>query len=407
MPARRNRRAGVEDLWYKTIREQDGTTRRVPSKLHGTGKRWRARYVDDSGHEHSKRFVRKTDAQSWLDIQTASLVSGTHIRPRDAQKTVGQWCDEWLKGYAQHRDNTVQLAKWHVKKIKAEFGDLRLSAVRPSAVKAWTAKLKAEGLADSYVYSLHSRLSQIFSDAVHDNLLSRNPCSRRTSPNAGQQKIYVATIEQIWALYDAMPEHLRVAVLLGAFVGLRISEAAALRVEDVDFEGGMVYPQRQWPDRPLKTKASDTPVPIPQELADLLKTAIGWRTGGHVVSDELAKPVSPWVIGWHVRSVRADIPGLPDGFSFQDLRHFYASLLIRQAADIKTVQARVRHGSAVTTLRYYAHLWPDADATTRTAVAAVLQEHFGKTAYPLRTKTEKSGNSVPDQSENPQVDRAS
>lgn len=35
MPARRNRRAGVEDLWTKEERDQDGNVRRVPSKLHG------------------------------------------------------------------------------------------------------------------------------------------------------------------------------------------------------------------------------------------------------------------------------------------------------------------------------------------------------------------------------------
>ncbi|UAK33449.1 hypothetical protein K8O92_05650 [Nocardia asteroides] len=63
----------------------------------------------------------------------------------------------------------------------------------------------------------------------------------------------------------------------------------------------------------------------------------------------------------------------------------YASLLIRQGADIKTVQARVRHGSVVTTLRYYAHLWPDADETTRAAVGGVLKDRLGTTAYSLRT----------------------
>ncbi|MFJ9367661.1 tyrosine-type recombinase/integrase [Nocardia sp. NPDC101769] len=320
---------------------------------------------------------RKTDAQRWLDTQLAALVQGIHIAPRDAQITVGQWCDQWLKGYAQHRNNTVKLAKWHVMKIKAEFGELKLAAVRPSAVKAWTAKLKAEPLADSYVYSLHSRLSQILGDAVHDNLLARNPCSRKTSPSAGQQKVYVATTEQVWALHAAMPEHLRVAVLLGAFVGLRISEAAGLWVEDVDLDDGVVYPQRQWPDRPLKTKASDTPVPIPQELADMLKTSIEERSGRNVVCDELGKAASPWTIGWEFREARNEIPGLPAGFSFQDLRHYYASLLIRQGSDIKTVQTRVRHGSAVTTLRYYAHLWPDADETTRMAVGNVLREHLG------------------------------
>jgi hypothetical protein len=36
-----------------------------------------------------------------------------------------------------------------------------LSAVRPSHVKAWTAKFRAKGLADSYVYALHARLAQV------------------------------------------------------------------------------------------------------------------------------------------------------------------------------------------------------------------------------------------------------
>ncbi|MEU4340362.1 hypothetical protein AB0H00_03665 [Nocardia sp. NPDC023852] len=74
----------------------------------------------------------------------------------------------------------MQLAKWHVRKINDEFGDSQLSSVRPSAVKEWAAKLKADGLSDSYIYALHSRLSQILGDAVHDGLLARNPCSRRT-----------------------------------------------------------------------------------------------------------------------------------------------------------------------------------------------------------------------------------
>ncbi|WP_435593345.1 tyrosine-type recombinase/integrase [Nocardia sp. bgisy118] len=389
MTARRNRRAGVEDLWTKEQRDDDGTVRRVPSKLYGKGKRWRARYVDDAGNEHTKRFARKTDAQAWLDGQIAALVQGIHVSPRDAQRTVAEWCDEWVKGYGK-RENTVALAKWHIRKIKAEFGDLPLAAVRPSAVKKWMVALKRQGHADSYIYSLHSRLSQILGDAVHDGLLARNPCSRRTSPQAGRQKVYVATTDQVWALYRAMPENVRVSILLGAFVGLRISEAAGLWVEDIDFAEGVVYPQRQWPERPLKTDASDTPVPIPPELVEMLRDSVKARAGRNVVCDELGKAASPWVIGWNLRQIKEQVPGLPSEFSFQDLRHYYASLLIRHGADIKTVQARVRHGSAITTLRYYAHLWPDADESTRNAVGGVLREHLESTAYPLRTEPDST-----------------
>ena len=64
--------------------------------------------------------------------------------------------------------------------------------------------------------------------------------------------------------------------------------------------------------------------------------------------------------------------GLPAGFRFHDLRHYFASLLIASGANVKVVQARLRHASARTTLDTYGHLWPDADEATRTAVEAVL-----------------------------------
>jgi len=84
----------------------------------------------------------------------------------------------------------------------------------------------------------------------------------------------------------------------------------------------------------------------------------------------------PWLIDRAIRDVRDDIDGLPEEFTFHDLRHYLASLLIASGADIKTVQARMRHASARNTLDTYSHLWPDADESTRTAVgAAIMQRH--------------------------------
>jgi hypothetical protein len=107
--------------------------------------------------------------------------------------------------YKIHRESTVRQARTHIKQIVAEFGGMPLSALRPSQVKAWTAKLANADMEASYVYALHKRLSQIMSDAVHDGLLGRNPCSRRTSPPMGKAKVYVATTEQVWAIHDAVP----------------------------------------------------------------------------------------------------------------------------------------------------------------------------------------------------------
>jgi integrase len=54
------------------------------------------------------------------------------------------------------------------------------------------------------------------------------------------------------------------------------------------------------------------------------------------------------------------------------LRHYLASLLIERGCDVKTVQARMRHGSAKTTRDTYGHMWSDKDQTTRSAISGVI-----------------------------------
>ena len=78
--------------------------------------------------------------------------------------------------------------------------------------------------------------------------------------------------------------------------------------------------------------------------------------------------MGPWIIERAVRHAKRDIAEaerdlaeddkvitLPEASSFHDLRHYLASLLISSGADIKTVQARMRHASARTTLDIYGH----------------------------------------------------
>ena len=135
---------------------------------------------------------------------------------------------------------------------------------------------------------------------------------------------------------------------------------------------GVVNPAVQWPGEPLKTETSRTPVPIPRELALELSAAVARWGGDTVVTDGLGGPASPWANERAVRSARRRVPGLPAGFRFHDLRHYLASLLIGSGADVKVVQARLRHSSAKTTLDTYGHLWPDADESARAAVGAVM-----------------------------------
>jgi hypothetical protein len=53
---------------------------------------------------------------------------------------------------------------------------------------------------------------------------------------------------------------------------------------------------------------------------------------------------------------------------------------------VKTVQIRLRHASAKTTLDTYGHLWPDPDDSTRAAIDAVMTARAENLADFSRTK---------------------
>jgi integrase len=356
----------------------------VMGSVQKTATGYRARYRDSSKKEHLKRFKLKRDAQRWLDQETTKRETGTWIAPKDAKVTVAQCCEAWLRNYATRKPSTVRQARVHVKQIVSEFGPRRLDSIRESEVKAWLVGLKEAGYKPSYIAALHGRMRQVFSDAVHDGLVARSPLSRRTSPGQGKQRLYVASTEQVMALYEAMEPRYRAGVLLAAFAGLRLAEVCGLRVSDVDFMRGIVHPTVQYPEEELKTKISRTPVPIPQDIALELSRHVEQFSTEWVLCTEAGRQVGPWRLQRAFWAGRAQTPELPDGFRFHDLRHYYASLLIHKGLDVKVVQARLRHASAKTTLDTYGHLWPDSDETTRAAIGGVFTPRSQYSAATVR-----------------------
>lgn len=300
-------------------------------------------------------------------------MQGKHVPPRDRRITVEEWCKQWLRSYeGGHRAKSLEGARVHVTMICSGLGDQLLSDVKPSAIRNWTAAL-SDDYATSTISRAHSRLHQILEDAVHDNLLGSNPAGRRTSPSSAKPKMYVLSTQQVWALYDEMPDRLKVAVLLGAFAGLRVSEACGLRKSDINFFKGTIHPRQQYGGRPLKTAACDAEIPVPRDLTDMIAASIARFPSDHVVTSAKTGKTNPCAVQLAVAAARDKIDGLPEKTSFHDLRHAYASMLIASGVDIVKVQARMRHSSAATTLRLYGHLLPDSDEATNDAVAAAMK----------------------------------
>ena len=112
--------AHIEDRW-----KRDGR--------HGTGLRWRVRYLDPSGAERSKSFARKDDAQRFKTGVEADVLRGTYADPDAGKVTLRRYADGWLRAQTfdeATRDSQERRLRLHV---YPALGDLTLSqlAARP------------------------------------------------------------------------------------------------------------------------------------------------------------------------------------------------------------------------------------------------------------------------------------
>lgn len=347
---------------YKTV------TKRPKKNRAGevTGYVWRALYRYE-GKEVTKHFARQVDAHKWLDEITADIVKDEYITPDDARLTVNDWCDRWLITQRANRASTQRQAKSDLERIRAQFGDLALKEVRPSMVKAWLGEmLQGEQLAASTVNKYRRRLAQLMNAAVEDRVLTRSPVTRATIIDAdSDDEPFWYSHHQVWKLYTDYGRF-GAAVLLGAFAGMRIGEVCGLRTTDVDWQRGVITPGVQWPADPLKTKESRRPIPVPRELIDMLNRHVA-PGAQWVVTDEAARQVPPWALQRLHRDVRPD-----ERARFHDLRHYFASMLIEQGANVIEVQHRMRHKKASITLDTYSHLMQDSAESTRSMVGQVI-----------------------------------
>jgi site-specific recombinase XerC len=226
----RGRRAGVEDRWTKT----DGNTK-VPSSEHGRGLRWRARYVDDDGRQHSKAFGRRVDAQTWLDNEvTAKFVAGTYVTPAAGRMTVAAMYTSWSagQGHISAKTAATRRSAWN-SRVKPRWADVAVVDVKTSAVKAWVSTMVADGLGVPGIENAFGLLRQLLGAGVEDRRIPRNPCDGVKLPKRQHADRGYLSHAQVAALAKAVERQGEVVRFL-AYTGLRWGEMAALRVGDFD-----------------------------------------------------------------------------------------------------------------------------------------------------------------------------
>ncbi len=352
--------------------------------------KWRARYRDTGGKQHARHFDRRVDAERWLDGIRGDLARGTYVDPAAGRRTFEDYAEAWQEAQV-HRASTRVLVESHLRNhVLPFFGNRALSSVRPSEIQAWV-KGRTEVLSPATVEVVYRYVVAIFRAAVEDRLIPVSPCRGVKLPKVERRRVEPLATEQVRALAEAIPARYTALVWTAAGTGLRQGELFGLTLTHVDFLRRSLRVEQQLvllaggPPylAPPKTDASRRTVPLPAVVVEALARHLEqYPVGpeGLVFTNDQGEAIrrNHWTDVWRPAAEAAE---MPVGTTMHDLRHYYASLLIRHGESVKVVQSRLGHASAAETLDTYSHMWPDNEDRTRAAIDAVL----GTLEDPVRT----------------------
>jgi integrase len=384
----------VQDLWYSP--DPDGEDR--PTARHGHGSRWKARYLDPDGHERSKAFARKADAEKFLTQVGADLIRGSYLDPDAGKITLRKYAERW-QATRSWDASTRQTMQYRISKyILPGLGDKRLDQLsrQPSLISGWTAGLRVSPRTATQALST---LSSIMGAAVDDGLVSRNPCHAGSvrAPRTQRRKIVPWTAAQVAAVRAAMDGRYEAMADCGAGLGLRQGEIFGLPLDAVDFLRRTVRVRMQIRIVGYRTvfappkggRERDVPLPstVSSALAAHLKlfparpVTLPWlEPGGKPRTETLIFTTVGGLAHhrttfntevWRPARKAAGLPNDPEN-GMHALRHHYASVLLAGGVDVRALAEYLGHHDPAFTLRIYAHLMPGAGEHARRAVEKAL-----------------------------------
>jgi integrase len=328
--------------------------------------KWRARYRDGLGRQHSQHFDRKIDARRWLAMVEVSRSRGEWVDPALTRMPVGAWARSWRETQVQLKPSTAERYRVALDRhILPTWEKVPLAAVSYTEVSTWVAELVGGGLAPSTVRYAYRVFSLVLSDAVRAGRLTRNPAAGVPLPRLVRKVPVFLDHGQVAELAAACEPH-GLLVRFLAYSGLRWGEATALRVDRVHLDRRRVTVAVAFVSMHGELVES-TPkshrhreVPMPRFLAAQLGEHIAGKGPKELVfTTESGAPLRSSNFRQRYWLDAVKTCGLA-GLRVHDLRHTAASLAVKSGANPKVVQQILGHASAAMTLDVYAGLF-DAD----------------------------------------------
>jgi integrase len=309
-------------------------------------------------------FTAKADADVAIAMAIADQRRGGYVGPGRDRIRLERWVeDHWWPSKQHLRPTSLAQYRYLLDTlVLPDLGRTELGRLDAQIIARWrSGLLRQPNLSASTVAKAYRVLRQALAAAVEARYLAVNPASIKGAAVEPRSDLVVPTIDEALALAAAMPERLRLLVLLYGFAGLRLGEAQALRRRHVDLGLRTVRVEETVSEvsgavyiGPPKTSAGLRTVDLPAVVADAAQLHLDEFAepgpDGLLFVDRVGGPQRRRTIYTHWWRARATV-GI-DGVRLHDLRHLAGTLGTITGATTKEQMARLGHSSAAAALRY-------------------------------------------------------
>jgi integrase len=276
------------------------------------------------------------------------------------------------------------------------FGNDRIDQLDYPRLKVWVID-QAKTYSKDSVRLMVGALRTMLEEAVLEGIIPVNPMTKLgkfyRSAKRIKEKIDPFTIDELHLIevkcQEKFPDYYPLILCL-ARTGMRIGEAFALQLWDVDFNHGHILIRRNLPPHrhvvTPKTAASERKVDMSPELAGELKRLLVERKK-QALSEGKPFDMEQWMFPtvdgtpiFYTNFLRRVWYRLQDAAKIRrrtphDLRHSWASHMLSAGADLAYVSSQLGRSNPATTLRIYAHWVPG----TRRVATSILDRQTAST----------------------------
>ena len=338
-----------------------------------------ARFVSKAtGKSIQKYFPKLQECRKWYaDARFQDEHGGINA---SGNMTVKAWFEYWIttiKGNSI-RPNTIRNYKERFKhNIDRCIGNMLISEVKPMHCQNVLNQMK-DDYKTSTIYQTRITLYSVFSDAVENDVILKNPVTKSVKYNIGKEpkKVRALTIEEQKKFLETAKgtsNYNQFAFLLQT--GLRTGELIGLKWSDIDFKRKVMHIERsveyrhsvgEWRIGEPKSKSGYRDVPLTEEAISILKKQKEKLKEIKVINIQfkdfvfLCRKGEPTKNSAYDTSLfkLCDKAGI-DRFSMHVLRHTYATRAIEGGIRPKTLQVILGHSNVGITMNLYVHVTED------------------------------------------------